>query len=90
MSTLSAKEKVSILFSHLDMSKMDLFKVVHHSQLVDEDARTSSGPEDSVPAKDTQDKDGATEEDESGAPQQEDVIREEEIQEENRWLGFSL
>lgn len=90
MSTLSAKEKVYIIFSHLDMSKMDLFKVVHHSQLVDKDARTSSEPEDFVPAKDTQDKDGETEEDESGAPQQEDIIREEEIQEENRWLGFSL
>lgn len=73
-----AKKQVSFLYSQLDLSMMDFFKVVCDGQLVDKEMAASLEPKDSASTKDTQDDGGATVGDESGVPQLEDVMREEE------------
>lgn len=78
-----SKDNILFLYPQLDLRKMDFFKVVCNGQLVDEETVPSSEPKESTPAKDAQDDGGALELDESEAPQLEDVLREEAIQEEN-------
>lgn len=78
-----SKDNILFLYPQLDLRKMDFFKVVCNGQLVDEETMPSLEPKESTPAKDTQDNGGALELDDYEAPQLEDMLREEAVQEEN-------